>query len=118
MKVAVYISSIVIGVFLGLWFVGTFVDYRVTLNGNPISNYSADQLADEMVNNGGVMADSSHFIVGGVEFFSISGSWFMIMAMVVVGVIPLIFSLLIFRFLKRRNGANKSVQPSADAPAD
>lgn len=118
MRISVYVISILLGVLLGLWFVGSFVDYRVTLNGLPISSYSEDQVVNELLNNNGNIVDSSHFVIGGVELLAASGAWLMNLAMIIVGSIPLIISLSIFRFLKRKSAANKPVQPSAKTPAD
>lgn len=118
MKVPICITSIVVGAFLGLWFIGSFVDYRVTLNGVPISNYSEDQVVDELLNNDGRIVDSSHFVIGGVELFGAGGAWLVNLAMLIVGSIPLIISLLIFEFLRRGSATSKTVQPSANTPAD
>jgi len=118
MKISAYVISVILGVLMALWFVGSFVDYRVTLNGVPISSYSEDQVVDELLNNNGSIADSSHLVIGGLEIFAASGAWLMNLAMLIVGSIPLIISLSIFGFLKRKSAANKPVQPNAKAPAD
>lgn len=112
MKISTYVISVMLGVLLGLWFVGSFVDYRATLNGVPISGYSEDQVVNELLNNDGNIIDSSHFVIGGVELFDASGAWLMNLAMLIVGSIPLIISLSIFGFLKRKSAANKPAQPS------
>lgn len=118
MRAGTYAMLIIIGILFGLWFGGTFIDHRVTLNGAPISHYSPEQITNELMNNGGTIESSSHFVAGQVEVLSASGSWFMILAMLLAGSIPLVACLVVERILKRRKGANKKLKPNANASAE
>lgn len=76
-KALIYITSVLAGVVIGFWFVGSFLDYRITIDGIPVSSVSSDEFTRRVIKNPKALQSTTTLVFNGQTVVASDGPWLM-----------------------------------------